>query len=105
MHAQAIKGQPLQRLQPKEDQVKLNFNGAPRGNPSPAGEGEALKNNGGSLFIYPKFINRASNNRAELKSVIERFAICKSQCCHKIDMKEESTLLRDMLNRDVRCSN
>ncbi|KAK6138093.1 hypothetical protein DH2020_028157 [Rehmannia glutinosa] len=51
--------------------VKVNTNGASRGNPGPAGCGGVLRDSSGSIIAgFSKFINHSSNVHAELMSIL-----------------------------------
>ena len=56
---------------PKEGFIKLNFDGASKGNPGPAGYGVVLRNSGGEILdMEAGFLGETTNNVAELTGLL-----------------------------------
>ncbi|KAL0355213.1 UNVERIFIED_CONTAM: putative ribonuclease H protein [Sesamum radiatum] len=65
-------------LPPHDEWVKLNCDGASKGNPGEAGVGGLLWNNQGKLiFAYYDFISHQSNTYAELCALVRGLELAK----------------------------
>eukprot|EP00253_Pinus_taeda_P009771 PITA_09771 len=79
---------------PPEGGLKLNFDGASRGNPSMAGIGGVLRNQHGEiLHIYYKALGESTNNEMEFAALEHGLRIAKSRRLCNIILEGDSSLV------------
>ncbi|XP_057831928.2 uncharacterized protein LOC131042633 [Cryptomeria japonica] len=79
---------------PQGDWVKLNFDGACRGNPGPAGIGVVIRNSSGILLggLYGS-LGLATNNEAEIRALAAGLDLCIQRGLDKICFEGESQII------------
>jgi hypothetical protein len=74
--------------------LKLNFDGATKGNPRPTGAGGVFKNyNGGILFLFANYLGRSTNNVVEFDGLIKRLLLTIDLKYHSLVVEGDSTSL------------
>ncbi|XP_057816194.2 uncharacterized protein LOC131029647 [Cryptomeria japonica] len=85
---------------PKRGWVKLNFDGASRGNPGPAGIGCCLHDEGGrELARIAKPIVFESNYKAKILALIEGLHLCQNRGIHNLAIEGDSTIIINGLRK------
>jgi ribonuclease HI len=78
---------------PPTNFIKINFNGASKGNPGPAGYGAILRNsNGKILCLIAVFLGETTNNVAELIGLLRGLQIAIDKHHHKIILEGDSQI-------------
>ncbi|XP_059064688.1 uncharacterized protein LOC131856782 [Cryptomeria japonica] len=84
----------------ERDLVKLNFDGASRGNPGPVGIDCYLHDEGGmELASLEKPIGFESNNKAEILALIEGLLLCQNRGIHKLAIERDSAIIINGLRK------
>lgn len=89
-----MKVQVVRWLRPPSGRLKLNLDGSCRGNPSIGGGGGILWNHEGSLvFAFSSFFGSCTNNKVELRAVVEGIEICCQRGHFFIDLECDSLVV------------
>ncbi|XP_057843164.2 uncharacterized protein LOC131052593 [Cryptomeria japonica] len=85
---------------PKKGWVKLNFDGASRGNPGPVGIGCCLHDEAGrELAKLAKPIGIEFNNKEEILALVEGLLLCQNRGISKLAIKGDSTIIINGLGK------
>lgn len=85
---------------PNDGWVKLNFDGASRGNPGIAGIGCCIHNSKGEeIFALAYPLGICSNNEAELRALQEGIKLCKILKAGKINIEGDSAIIINALRK------
>lgn len=94
------KDSPLCWSPPNPPSFKLNFDGAAKGNTSPAGYGGIFRTSEGSpMHIYHGSIGRDTNNTAELEGLWTGLCIAEDENFFPLDIEGDSQILIEVANR------
>jgi len=76
---------------PPTDFIKLNFDGASKGNPRSASFGAVLRNEEGKILYYAAgYLGFNTNNAADLWSLLKGVKLAKKHDLHKLIMEGDS---------------
>eukprot|EP00253_Pinus_taeda_P028254 PITA_28254 len=85
---------------PPEGFIKLNFDGAAKGNPGPAGFGGIFRNvQGETEWIYAEHGGTMTNNEAEFTAMYQGLKIARRNGYRKIEIEGDSTLVVDTIRK------
>ena len=85
---------------PPSSFIKLNFNGASKGNPRPQCKGGVFKNSKGEiLHIYTINLGHSTNNAAELNAMVNGLNISLHKGFHKLILEGDSNLVITIYNK------
>lgn len=85
---------------PPQDWIKLNFDGASRGNPGIAGLGFILRDHKGQwLAQRAKPLGHTTNNLAELEAVKEGLTLCNRIKIRKLIIEGDSQIILNALRK------
>lgn len=91
---------------PPDGFVKLNFDGAAKGNPGPAGFGGIIRNDQGKTeWIYADNGGTMTNNEAEFMAAYQGLKIAKRNCYRRVEIEGDSTLVIDSIRKLVQGKN
>ncbi|KAH9293663.1 hypothetical protein KI387_041132, partial [Taxus chinensis] len=86
-------------IRPEENVVKLNFDGASKGNLGLAGGGGILRNNEGDwLFVYVGPLGWQTNNMAEARALLWGVLLAKEKGFKDIQIEGDSLIIINALN-------
>jgi ribonuclease HI len=85
---------------PPSSFIKLNFDGASKGNPGPAGEGGVFRNSQGEiLHIYTINLGHSTNNASKLNAMVKGLNITLHKGFHKLILEGDSNLVIKICNK------
>jgi len=85
---------------PPIDFIKINFNGASKGNPGPAGYGATLINsNGEILCLVAGFLGETTNNVAELTGLLWGLQVETDRYYHKLILEGDSQIVIKLITK------
>ncbi|KAL6493350.1 hypothetical protein OROGR_033109 [Orobanche gracilis] len=88
-------------LKPPADWVKLNTDGAAKGNPGAAAAGGVVRNHHGKvLTCFWEFVGSRSNNFAELHGIWRGLQLCLDKGFHKIWVEVDSSTALNLIRRN-----
>lgn len=91
---------PEQWSPPPSSLIKLNLNGASKGNPGPAGSGGVFRNSQGEiLHIYTINLGHSTNNAAKLNAMVKGLNIALHRGFHKLILEGDSSLVITICNK------
>lgn len=97
---------PVKYQKPPEGFMKLNFDGAAKGNPGPAGYGGIFRNGqGGAEWIYAEYGGTMTNNEAEFMAAYQGIKISRRLGYRKLEIEGDSTLVVDTLRKLIQGKN
>jgi ribonuclease HI len=80
--------------------IKINFDGASKGNPGPAGFGATLRNsNGKILYLVAGFMGENTNNAAELTGLLHGLQAAIDNHFHKITLEGDSQIIIQLITK------
>lgn len=83
---------------PEEGWIKVNCDGASRGNPGRSGIGFCLRDDRGDVkYAAGREIEESSNNEAEVKAMVEALRVCKVMNYLQICLQTDSMLLKNII--------
>ncbi|XP_019225233.1 PREDICTED: uncharacterized protein LOC109206828 [Nicotiana attenuata] len=83
---------------PMEGWIKVNTDGASRGNPGRSAIGFCLRDQAGDLkYAQGKEITEGSNNKAEAEAIVEALRICRAMNYNHIWLQTDSLLLKNII--------
>eukprot|EP00253_Pinus_taeda_P006105 PITA_06105 len=79
---------------PAPNSFKMNFDGAAKGNPGPAGYGGVIRNhNGESMQVYYGTVGSDTNNAAELEGLWKGICLADQNHLHPLEVEGDSLIL------------
>jgi ribonuclease HI len=91
---------PMQWAPPPHGTFKLNFDGASRGNPGPAGFGAVLRNHTGEIiFITAGSLGENTNNVAELTSLVRGLQSAVLHQFHRLIIEGDSQVIIQLISK------
>ena len=91
---------PDQFNYPKENFIKLNFDGASKGNPGNDGFGGIFRDNEGNIrWIYTEWGGEMTNNEAELWAVHQGLRIAARNGYRNLELEGDSQLVIEMIRK------
>jgi probable phosphoglycerate mutase len=85
---------------PPTDFIKINFDGASKGNLGPASYGATLKNsNGEILCLIVGFLGETTNNASELTSLLRGHQAATDKYHHKLILEEDSQIFIQLITK------
>ena len=82
--------------------LKVNIDGASRGNPGPAGIGIAAKDGKKTVFEISEYIGTATNNTAEYRALIRALEELKKIGIKEARFESDSQLIVEQMNGNYR---
>ena len=84
--------------------LKLNVDGASRGNPCPAGGGGILRDHCSRIsFAFSHFYYVQTNTSAEAMAIRDGLLLCEARDLRDIVLESDSCVLVDMLHAAQKC--
>lgn len=91
---------------PPNDYVKINFDGASKGNPGPSGYGAVIRNSKGKILAMTAgHLGETTNNVAELTGLLQGLHVAISLPSHNIILEGDSQVILHLITRILHGSN
>jgi probable phosphoglycerate mutase len=85
---------PVTWLPPPNGFIKINFDGASKGNPGPAGYGAVIRNSEGEILILTAgYLGETTNNVAELTGLLQGLRQAVTLASHTIILEGDSQIV------------
>jgi ribonuclease HI len=85
---------------PPTDFIKINFDGASKGNPGPVGYGATLRNsNGEILCLVAGYLGETTNNAVELTGLLQGLQATIDKHCHKLILEGDSQIVIQLITK------
>jgi hypothetical protein len=80
--------------------IKINFDGASKGNPGPAGYGAVLRNSRGEILVLAVgYLGETTNNAVELIGLLQGLRVAIAQHSHKIILEGDSQIVIQLITK------
>lgn len=91
---------PITQSPPPTGFIKINFDGASKGNPGPAGFGATLKNsNGEILCLVVGYLGESTNNAVELTGLLQGLQAAIDHHFHKLILEGDSQIVTQLITK------
>jgi hypothetical protein len=85
---------------PPTDFIKINFDGASKGNPGPAGYGATLRNSRGEILcLVVGYLGETTNNAVELMGLLQGLQIAIARHSHKLILEGDSQIVIQLITK------
>jgi ribonuclease HI len=80
--------------------IKINFDGASKGNPGPAGYGAVIRNSTGEILtLTAGYLGETTNNVAEITGLLQGLRVAATLSSHKIILEGDSQIIIQLITK------